>query len=154
VSAGQFSRRTFLKTTGAVTAGAIVATGLPAPVRAAPADSADAVGFSSDGNPFVTNIYTADPDAFVFNGPLYVDTDRDQAPLGANDFVMTDWHLYSTTDTVNWTDHGVLLSLADFPWANRKVNDLHDDGDLTDAQAAELVASAALIGSTIQQSIS
>ena len=119
MSAGQFSRRTFLKTTGAATAGAIVATSLPTPVGAASADSADAVGFSSDGNPFITNIYTADPDAFVFNGRLYVDTDRDQAPLGANDFVMTDWHLYSTTDTVNWTDHGVLLSLADFPWANR-----------------------------------
>ncbi len=59
--AGQFSRRTFLKTTGAATAGAIVATSLPTPAHAAPADSGAAVGFSSDGNPCITNIYTADP---------------------------------------------------------------------------------------------
>ena len=51
MSAGQFSRRTFSKTTGAATTGAIVAVGLPSPARAAPADSADAVGFGSDGNP-------------------------------------------------------------------------------------------------------
>jgi hypothetical protein len=89
VSAGQFSRRTFLKTTGAATAGAIVATSLPTAAHAAPADSAAAVGFSSDGNPFITNIYTADPDAFADNGRFYFDTDRDLAPLGANDFVMT-----------------------------------------------------------------
>ncbi len=71
------------------------------------------------GNPFVTDIYTADPDAFVYGDRLYVDTDRDEAPLGAGDFLMREWRMYSTTDTVNWTDHGVLMSLADFPWANR-----------------------------------
>src|SRR5262249_22681358 len=70
-------------------------------------------------NPIITDIYTADPDAFVWNGTFYLDTDRDQAPLGAADFVMTDWHLYSSTDAVTWTDHGARLSLADFPWANR-----------------------------------
>jgi len=121
VSAGQFNRRTFLKTTGAASAGVIVATGLPTPVRAAPADAAQDVAFSSDGNPFITNIYTADPDAFVA--------------------------LLSRGDATG--ARGVLD--ADFVG---EVNDLHDDGDLTDAQAAELVASAALIGSTIQQSIS
>ena len=82
MSAGQ----AFLKTTGPATAGAIVATSLPTPAHAASADSAAVVGFSSDGN---ANIYTADPDAFVDNDRLCVDTDRDQAPLGANDFVLT-----------------------------------------------------------------
>ena len=54
MSAGQFGRRTFSTTAGAATTGAIVAVGLPIPARAAPADSADsadAVGFGSDGNP-------------------------------------------------------------------------------------------------------
>jgi predicted secreted protein len=130
VSAGQFSRRIFLTTTGAATAGAIVATSLPTPAHAASADSADSVGFSSDGNPFITSIYTADPDAFGYNGRLYVDTDRDQARLGANGFVMT-----ASGDP---TDARAVLD-ADFVG---EVNDLHDDGDLTDAQAEELVTQA------------
>ncbi len=71
------------------------------------------------GNPFVTDVYTADPDAFVHGDRLYVDTDRDEAPLGAGDFLMREWRMYSTADTVNWTDHGALMTLADFPWANR-----------------------------------
>ena len=96
MSAGQFSRRTFLKTTGAATAGAIVATSLPTPARAAPADSAAAVGFSSNGDPFITNIYTADPGAFVYNGRLYVDTDRDQADAQAEELVTSATLLSST----------------------------------------------------------
>jgi hypothetical protein len=142
VSAGQFSRRTFLTTTGAATAGAIVATSLPTPAHAAPADSAAPVGFSGDGNPFITSIYTADPDAFVYNGRLSVDTDRDQAPLGANDFVMT-----ASGDP---TDARAVLDV-DFVG---EVNDLHDDGDLADPQAEELVTSATLLSSTILQSTS
>ena len=149
MSADQFGRRTFLKTTGAATAGAIVATSLPTPADAAPAGSAAAVGFSSDGNPFITNIYTADPDALADNGRLYVDTDRDQAPLGANDFVMT-----ASGDA---TDAHEVLD-ADFVG---EFNDLHDDRDLTDAQAEELVTqaeelvtSATLLSSTILQSTS
>jgi len=142
VSAGQFSRRTFLTTTGAATAGAIVATSLPTPAHAAPADSAAPVGFSGDGNPFITSIYTADPDAFVYNGRLSVDTDRDQAPLGANDFVMT-----ASGDP---TDARAVLDV-DFVG---EVNDLHDDGDLAGPQAEELVTSATLLSSTILQSTS
>jgi hypothetical protein len=106
VSAGQFSRRTVSKTTGAATAGATVATSLPTPAHAAPADRASAVGFSGDGNPFITSIYPADPDAFVYDGRLYVDTDRDQAPLGANDFVMTDWY-----DLAQFDDRAVRVLL-------------------------------------------
>jgi hypothetical protein len=153
-----------LTTTGAATAGAIVATSLPTPAHAAPADSAAPVGFSGDGNPFITSIYTADPDAFGYNGRLHVDTDRGvQAPLGANDFVMT-----ASGDP---TDAPAVLD-ADFVG---EVNDLHDDGDLTDVQAEalvtqaealvtqaeelvtqaeELVTSATLLRSTILQSTS
>jgi hypothetical protein len=126
-------RRGFLRAAGGATAGAFAATYLAGPAGAAPASAAPASGapasapaltgdpvFRNDaGNPIVTDIYTADPDAFVVDGRLYLDTDRDEAPLGANDFVMREWHLYSTEDLVTWTDHGARLSLADFPWANR-----------------------------------
>ena len=83
------------------------------------------------GNPVITDIYTADPDAFVFNGRLYLDIDRDEAPLGVNDFLMREWHMYSSTDMVHWTDHGVRMTLADFPWANRNAwapQMVHRDG--------------------------
>ncbi len=71
------------------------------------------------GNPIITDIYTADPDAFVAGDRFYIDSDQDEAPLGASDFLMRTWHMYSSTDAVNWTHHGGLLSLTDFPWANR-----------------------------------
>ena len=70
-------------------------------------------------NPIVTDIYTADPDAFVVGDRFYIDTDQDEAPLGASDFLMRTWHMYSSTDAEHWTNHGTLLSLTDFPWANR-----------------------------------
>ena len=30
---------------------------------------------------------------------------------------MNDWLCYSSTDMVNWTDHGVVLSYKDFEWS-------------------------------------
>ncbi|WP_420140807.1 family 43 glycosylhydrolase, partial [Sphingomonas sp.] len=35
----------------------------------------------------------------------------------AEGFRMLDWRLYSSTDMANWTDRGVVASLATFPWA-------------------------------------
>ena len=42
------------------------------------------------GNPIITDIYTADPDAFVVGDRFYIDSDQDEAPLGASDFLMRD----------------------------------------------------------------
>ena len=33
---------------------------------------------------------------------------------------MYDWLLWSTTDMVNWTEHGAVASLKDFPWRSRE----------------------------------
>jgi len=122
----QFDRRGFLKTAGGTIAGVLVSAHLgsmaeaEASVGVAPGVAVpDASATTSAGNPIITDIYTADPDAFVHDGRLYLDTDRDEAPLGATDFVMRDWHVYSTADTVHWTDHGVRMALTDFAWANR-----------------------------------
>ncbi|WP_319511973.1 family 43 glycosylhydrolase [uncultured Draconibacterium sp.] len=70
----------------------------------------------SGQNPFITNMYTADPSARVFNDTLYVypSHDQDTATL----FSMEDWHVFSTTDMKNWTDHGVAFSLDDISWAS------------------------------------
>ncbi len=74
--------------------------------------------FKYEGNPLVRHIYTADPTAKVFDGRLYVYTshDRDDAEY----FYMTDWHVYSTDDMVNWVDHGAFFSLDDISWAKDK----------------------------------
>jgi arabinoxylan arabinofuranohydrolase len=66
-------------------------------------------------NPFITHLYTADPSARVFNDTLYVYPSHDEDT--ATWFSMKDWHVFSTTDMKNWTDHGVAFSLKDISWA-------------------------------------
>ncbi len=48
---------------------------------------------------------------------LYTSHDEDDAPPGQGRFKMLDWLCYSSTDMVNWTDHGTVASLKTFPWA-------------------------------------
>lgn len=67
-------------------------------------------------NPIVQTAQTTDPAPFVWNDTLYVYTGHDE--YGADFFWMQDWRVYSTTDMVNWTDHGSPLALEDFTWAN------------------------------------
>lgn len=81
-----------------------------------------ALGFTAGlraENPIVQTNFTADPAPLVHDGVLYLYTshDEDDAPAGMGKFRMLDWRCYSTTDMVNWTDHGVVASLATFPWA-------------------------------------
>ncbi|MEI6864633.1 family 43 glycosylhydrolase [Flavicella sp.] len=68
-------------------------------------------------NPFITHMYTADPSARVFNDILYVYPSHD--PDNAKWFDMVDWHVFSTTDMVNWTSHGVALDIKDVKWAKK-----------------------------------
>ena len=71
------------------------------------------------GNPIITDIYTADPDAFVVGDRFSHRLRPGRGAAGASDFLMRTWHMYSSTDAVNWAHHGGLLSLTDLPWANR-----------------------------------
>jgi arabinoxylan arabinofuranohydrolase len=68
-------------------------------------------------NPIIQTIYTADPAPMVYNDTVYLYTGHDED--GSNWFTMKDWHVYSTTDMVNWTDHGSPLSLKTFKWAKK-----------------------------------
>lgn len=65
-------------------------------------------------NPVVQTLYTADPAPIVYKDTLYLYTGHDED--GSTRYVMKDWRCYSTTDMVNWTDHGSPLSLKDFGW--------------------------------------
>ncbi len=68
-------------------------------------------------NPVVQTIYTADPAPVVLDGVCYLYADHDEDVLVKNFFTMKDWRCYSSTDMVNWTDHGVVATLRNFKWA-------------------------------------
>lgn len=67
-------------------------------------------------NPVVQTNFTTDPAPMIHNDTLYVYTGHDED--GADFFWMQEWRVYSTTDMVNWTDHGSPLAIEDFEWAD------------------------------------
>ncbi len=74
-------------------------------------------GIGSAQNPLIQTKYTADPAPMVYNDTVFLYTTHDEDD--AQGFKMFDWLLYSSTDMVNWTDHGIIASLKDFKWATR-----------------------------------
>lgn len=79
--------------------------------------------FVAKGNPIVTDKFTADPAPMVHDGRLYLYTGHDEwydgqdGASGGKEFNITEWLCYSTDDLKTWTDHGSVLSPADFKWA-------------------------------------
>lgn len=67
-------------------------------------------------NPVIQTKYTADPAPLVYHDTVFLFTGHDEDD--AFGFKMQDWLLYTSTDMVNWTDHGVVASLKDFKWVN------------------------------------
>jgi alpha-D-xyloside xylohydrolase len=78
--------------------------------------------FAQD-NPFIKHMYTADPSAHVWeDGRLYVYASHDIAPPRGCD-LMDQYHVFSTDDMVNWTDHGEILRASQVPWSKPLSND-------------------------------
>lgn len=79
--------------------------------------------------PLVTNIYTADPSAHVFEGKLFIypshDLDHDNASLVNNDgdqFDMEDYHVFSMNNMHTLpVDHGEVLNVKDVGWASKQM---------------------------------
>jgi arabinoxylan arabinofuranohydrolase len=71
-------------------------------------------------NPFVRNIYTADPSAHVWrDGRLYVYPSHDiDPPVGCDK--MDRYHVFSTDDMVHWKDHGEILNAEQVPWGRKE----------------------------------
>jgi len=77
--------------------------------------------------PLFQTKYTADPSPLVVGDTLFLYTSHDASPEDIVDpnerssagFFMYDWLLWSTTDMVNWTEHGAVASLKDFAWRSR-----------------------------------
>ncbi|MBP1675436.1 MAG: family 43 glycosylhydrolase [Bacteroidetes bacterium] len=66
--------------------------------------------------------FTADPSARVFNGRVYVYPSHDiRAPesFARKDwFCMEDYHVFSSSNLTDWTDHGVIVSQEKVDWVN------------------------------------
>ncbi|MGW0807400.1 glycoside hydrolase family 43 protein [Nonomuraea sp. NPDC002799] len=69
------------------------------------------------GPPITTAIYTADPAALVAGDTLYLYTGHDEAASGGGNFVMRDWHVFTSSDAATFTDQGAKLSISNFSWA-------------------------------------
>jgi hypothetical protein len=68
------------------------------------------------GNPFIKQMFTADPSAHVWSdGRLYVYPSRDIAPPRGAD-LMDQYHVFSTDNMVDWVDHGEILRASQVPW--------------------------------------
>lgn len=68
-------------------------------------------------NPIIDHIFTADPAAMVYGDSVYLYTGHDEATPTADFYNMNDWHVFSSADMVNWKDHGEVLSISSFSWA-------------------------------------
>ncbi len=67
-------------------------------------------------NPIITHMYTADPSAHIGpDGRLYLYPSHDIEPNRGCD-LMDQYHVFSTSDMVNWTDHGEILRASQVPW--------------------------------------
>ena len=73
-------------------------------------------------NPIITNQFTADPSARVFDGKVYLYPSHDIPPVVGKTrpdwFCMEDYHVFSSSNLTEWTDHGVILDQTQIPWAN------------------------------------
>ncbi|MDZ7370968.1 MAG: family 43 glycosylhydrolase, partial [candidate division KSB1 bacterium] len=73
-------------------------------------------------NPIIRDQFTADPTARVFNGKVYLYPSHDilaQEGKGrVGWFCMEDYHVFSSPDLVDWTDHGVIVSQDKVNWVD------------------------------------
>ncbi len=85
-------------------------------------------GLEQVNMPLFQTKYTADPSPMVVGDTLFLYTSHDASPEDIPDpnekssagFFMYDWLLWSTTDMVNWTEHGACASLKEFSWRSRE----------------------------------
>ncbi|MGI5968967.1 MAG: family 43 glycosylhydrolase [Lachnospiraceae bacterium] len=94
-------------------------------------------------NPVVQTMYTADPSPLVVGDTLYLYTTHDERrSTGSSEWsFMNDWRCFSTTDMVNWTDHGQIAHAKTFDkesnsqdnwraWAQQVVEmPIYEDGE-------------------------
>jgi hypothetical protein len=73
-------------------------------------------------NPIIRDQFSADPTGRVFNGKMYLFPSHDiPAPESfprKDWFCMADYHVFSSSNLTDWTDHGVIVSQDKVDWVN------------------------------------
>ena len=70
-------------------------------------------------NPIIRDQFSADPTARVFNNKVYLYPSHDiKPPVGQRQdwFCMEDYHVFSSENLTDWTDHGVIVTQNKVPW--------------------------------------
>lgn len=74
-------------------------------------------------NPLIMDQFTADPTARVFEGRIYVYPSHD-VNCGTNWFCMKDYHVFSSQNLTDWTDHGMIVAQEDVVWVDSTKNSM------------------------------
>ncbi|WP_231495041.1 family 43 glycosylhydrolase [Prevotella sp. P6B1] len=71
-------------------------------------------------NPVIRDQFSADPTARVFNNKVYLYPSHDILPPADQQrkdwFTMEDYHVFSSENLTDWTDHGVIVTQNKVPW--------------------------------------
>ena len=73
-------------------------------------------------NPIIRDQFTADPTARVFNNKVYLYPSHDILPPAGQRqdwFCMEDYHVFSSENLTDWTDHGVIVTQNKVPWVRK-----------------------------------
>jgi hypothetical protein len=80
------------------------------------------INYTAAQNPLIQDQFTADPSARVFNGKVYVYPSHDipwsEGRGRKNWFIMEDYHVFSSSNLTDWTDHGVIVSQNKVSWVD------------------------------------
>ena len=70
-------------------------------------------------NPVIRDQFSADPTARVFNNRVYLYPSHDIMPPADQRqdwFCMEDYHVFSSDNLTDWTDHGMIVTQNKVPW--------------------------------------
>lgn len=77
-------------------------------------------GISYAQNPIVRTQYSADPSARVFGDKVYLFPSHDILATEGKGrpgwFCMEDYHVFSSSNLADWTDHGIIVQQNKVPW--------------------------------------
>ena len=73
-------------------------------------------------NPVIRDQFSADPTARVFNNKVYLYPSHDIIPPQGQRqdwFCMEDYHVFSSENLTDWTDHGMIVTQNKVPWVRK-----------------------------------
>lgn len=79
-------------------------------------------GLTLGQNPIIRDQFSADPTVRVFKGKLYLFPSHDILATPGKGrvgwFCMEDYHVFSSSNLIDWQDHGMIISQTTVPWTN------------------------------------